>query len=219
QNKLYSSVYILGSGLAISLVMVLTLIYYIKIAPVYPEIHRDRTLVYKDIIVDYLKEESRRSYFVSYEAVKNYFYPLQSVEAVSAIGSIGESFLELPATKERVSVQVKHTDAAFWQVFGFRFVDGKPFTEEEFQAAIRSAVICESMAKKLFGTSQAEGKFFFIRLRRIPGEWGGEKCIVCYSGHFCPDLGPIYYFSRRYGELDGRRNGEITGLYAGSLCQ
>ncbi|MCD8029971.1 MAG: hypothetical protein LUF85_03855 [Bacteroides sp.] len=114
QNKLYSSVYILGTGLAISLVMVLTLIYYIKIAPVYPEIHRDRTLVYKNMVLNYLKKDMSRSFYLSYQLVKDYFYPLQSVEAVSAVGQTKESFLELPATRERLSVQVKYTDAAFW---------------------------------------------------------------------------------------------------------
>jgi len=162
QNKLYSSVYILGTGLALSLVMVLTLIYYIKLAPVYPEIHRDRTLVYKSMCLNYPKTDSRRSSALSFQAVKNYFYPLKSVESVSAIGRTSENFLELPATQERLSVQVKQTDAAFWQVFGFRFVAGQPFTQEEFQSGIRSAVICESLAKKLFGTSQAAGQYFSL---------------------------------------------------------
>ena len=47
QNRLFSSVYIVGTGLSIALVMVLFVIYYVKAGPVYPEYNRDRMLVIK----------------------------------------------------------------------------------------------------------------------------------------------------------------------------
>lgn len=47
QNRLFSSVYIVGTGLSIALVMVLFVIYYVKARPVYPEYNRDRMLVIK----------------------------------------------------------------------------------------------------------------------------------------------------------------------------
>ena len=37
QNPLFSSVYVLGTGLGIAMTMSLVIIYYIKMAPVYPE--------------------------------------------------------------------------------------------------------------------------------------------------------------------------------------
>ena len=45
QNKLFSSIYITGTGLSIAFTMVLFIIYYVKFAPVYPEYNRNRTLV------------------------------------------------------------------------------------------------------------------------------------------------------------------------------
>ena len=38
QNRLFSTIYIIGTGLSIALVMTLFIIFYVKFAPVYPEL-------------------------------------------------------------------------------------------------------------------------------------------------------------------------------------
>jgi len=48
QLRIYN---IIVAGLAIALTMILVLVYYIKLAPVYPEPDRDRTLVFKRIAI------------------------------------------------------------------------------------------------------------------------------------------------------------------------
>ena len=44
QNPLFSSLYILGTGLAIAMTMIMAVVYYVKLAPVYPEVNRANTL-------------------------------------------------------------------------------------------------------------------------------------------------------------------------------
>ena len=44
QNKLFSTLYIAGTGLAIAMTMIMAMIYYVKLAPVYPEVNRQNTL-------------------------------------------------------------------------------------------------------------------------------------------------------------------------------
>ena len=44
QNPLFSGLYIAGTGLAIAMTMIVAEIYYVKLAPVYPEVNRGRTL-------------------------------------------------------------------------------------------------------------------------------------------------------------------------------
>ena len=60
QNKLFTSIYVTGTGLSIAFTMVLFIIYYVKFAPVYPEYNRDRTLVIKSSAVG-LKGDERWS--------------------------------------------------------------------------------------------------------------------------------------------------------------
>ena len=37
QNKLFSSLYVLGTGLAIAMTMIMAVVYFVKIAPAHPE--------------------------------------------------------------------------------------------------------------------------------------------------------------------------------------
>jgi len=158
QNKLFSSIYIIGTGLAISMVMVMAIIYYIKIADVYPETNRDRMLVAKSLTEKSKHSNSNSSF--SYRAVKEYFYTLKSPEAVTAIfnayGSI--PYIQLPDNKELLPAQVKYTDNNFWKVFNFSFTDGKPYSQSEFISGIHTLVISESLAKKVFGSVHVVGK-------------------------------------------------------------
>ena len=47
QNKLFSTLYIVGTGLSIAMTMVIAIVFYVRLASVYPESNRSRTLVIK----------------------------------------------------------------------------------------------------------------------------------------------------------------------------
>ena len=51
QERFFSSIYIISTGLAISMVMVLSISFYLKLANLYPENNRDRTLSMKMAMV------------------------------------------------------------------------------------------------------------------------------------------------------------------------
>ena len=53
---------------------------------------------------------------------------------------------------------VTFTDAAFWNIFNFRFLSGKPYGEEEVQSGIMDAVVSESVARRLYGTTGVVGR-------------------------------------------------------------
>ncbi|MDE6371641.1 MAG: ABC transporter permease, partial [Duncaniella sp.] len=42
QNKLFSAIYIVGTALAIASTTIFAIIYYARLAPIYPEYQRDR---------------------------------------------------------------------------------------------------------------------------------------------------------------------------------
>ncbi len=167
QNPLFSSIYILGTGLSIALTMTVVIIYYIKMAPVYPEWNRDRILVSKGAAVYDRKDEGNYSSgYLSYAAVRDYFYPLaeQGAEAVTAIQHRWGEYptVEFPGELGVQPVQMKYTDAHFWQVFDCSFTAGKPFTEADFQSGLRTAVVSQSIARKLFANEEAVGRTFLL---------------------------------------------------------
>ena len=86
QNPLFSSLYILGTGLAIAMTMIMAVVYYVKLAPVYPEVNRANTLYLTSARFQTGGEGHKNSYqwAVSYKALQDWFYPQKNAVAVSA---------------------------------------------------------------------------------------------------------------------------------------
>jgi putative ABC transport system permease protein len=75
---------------------------------------------------------------------------------------MGNVFAALPGTTDKLKVAMEATDAAFWKVFQFTFIGGEPFSEEEFRSGYCKAVICESLARKIFATPEVAGQTLLI---------------------------------------------------------
>lgn len=152
ENKLLSVISIAGTALAISVVMVIIILLYAKTANYEPETNRDRTLYLKWSSTYEKEDKEARNYSrLSLYDIQQVFYPLTTAEAVSAIFGYGRMLAAIPGGSEEINCQSLYTDAAFWRIFEFGFLTGKPYDEASFKAGLRQAVICESVARRLFG--------------------------------------------------------------------
>ena len=161
ENKLLSVISILGTALAICMIMVIVILYVVNTASFKPEVNRGRTC-YITTVMSNGKDDNRR---ISYSSlglplVKECCYPLKGAEAVTAINM--DRYRPLTASsmdglKNRTSY-ISYTDTAFWKVFQFDFLQGGPFSPAAFTSGIRNAVISESVALALFGTDQVVGR-------------------------------------------------------------
>ena len=161
QNKLFSAIYVAGTALGISMVMVLAILNYIKTANIYPETHRDRMMYAKTISmapVDTLRFKYTNSGSLSYKAARLLFMPLKTPEKVSVMMS-GSDFASLPNDDNLISIRSRYVDTAYWEIFNFRFLSGRPFSEADFRSGLQVAVITESLAKKLLGSADAVGQY------------------------------------------------------------
>lgn len=162
QNRFYSTIYILATGLSISLVMVLAIVLYLKVSNVYPESDRDRMLVVRYGEAVY-PNGNRGVNRLSLETVRQCIYSLQTPEAVTAIyEAYGSVSVQPDDRAENESGTVKFVDTGFWKVFTFAFTEGQPFTQADMDAGIKTVVISESYARKIFGTTQVTGKYIRI---------------------------------------------------------
>ena len=160
QQPLFSCFSIVATGLAISMVMVLAVLYYIKIGDIYPETHRSRMLVASSAHMQYTKDTDwNTTWKFSIPFVKDCFYSLEGVEAVTAVSDADSWFVKVGNVKRPLSALVKLTDTGFWKVFDFSFIYGQPFTDADFQSGMRTAVISEDMARRVFGKGDAVGEY------------------------------------------------------------
>jgi putative ABC transport system permease protein len=155
-SPLLSIISIVGTALAIAMIMVLVIGYEVKTANYRPETNRDRTLYATR--GSYETPSSSNSSYNSFHLIKEVFYPLATPETVTAVSAENERLISIPAGSNEYKADVCYTDERFWKVFDFRFLAGKPFTEEDVQSGIRKAVINESLARGLYGTTEVVGR-------------------------------------------------------------
>ncbi|MDL2208058.1 ABC transporter permease [Parabacteroides sp. OttesenSCG-928-O15] len=164
QNRFYSTVYILGTGLAISLVMVIAIVYHIKTADMAPEVNRHRTLVANTAVAEHVDGRGTNNAYLSYHTIKECFYTLKTPECVAVAAPVGllkffmgSIFANKEGENDMHEVYLGCTDANYWKVFRFSFLEGKPYSEEEFLSGYQKAVLSESLARKMFGSHDVVG--------------------------------------------------------------
>ena len=167
QNRFFSAVYIIGTGLAISMVMVMAIAYHIRTANMAPEVHRDRMLYVS--FLEYKKGDFISSFYFGARAAKECLLSLKTAEGVAVTADptlmsvlSGNSYVRLTDGGDPYKVAMMGTNDGFWRLFRFTFVDGKPFGEAEFQSAVPRAVISESLAGKLFERTDVAGQAFLL---------------------------------------------------------
>ena len=164
QHKLFSVLYITGAGLAIAMTMVVFVAHYIRVAPVYPETNRAETWVLKSVTVQRVKTRGSGSWQSSHQLVRDWWYPMQEAEQVSAVYNSWEldDYIQRENLGSELNVKVKYTDPAFFRIFQFSFLAGKPFSQADFESGIMNAVVGEDLARRLFGTTEVVGKTFSL---------------------------------------------------------
>lgn len=159
QNRLLSTISIIGTALAIAMIMCIVLIYESKVANYEPEVNRDRTLMVGGITATG-KEDSgwNNGGRMSLRVAKECFYSLTTAEAVTAVVPQRVNLASSPGEPEETKCVMSYTDDAFWNVFSFRFLSGKPYNQAEFASGIKNAVVSRSLARTIFGTDQVVGR-------------------------------------------------------------
>ena len=150
EQPLISIVSIVGTALSLFLIMLVVMIKQVTVAPFAPESNRDRMLHVKHASIGSPDGESNCSWSIS--SVNTIYKSMKTPQAVSAYTSFPSRMpLSVDETKA-FNADVKLTDAAFWKIFDFSFIDGKPYDEAAYKAGIAAAVIDRTTARKLFGT-------------------------------------------------------------------
>ena len=160
QNKFFTAIYITGTALAITMTMIMAIVYHIRSANIAPESNRDRVLlVNRASAVPKVEGNRQTNWCLSYQTVKECYYSLQTPQIVAAgVNSSGLSFIvgdfytSLPGSIDVYKSFIYCTDAAFFRIFDYSFIAGKPYSEEDFQSGRHNAILCKTLAHKLFGT-------------------------------------------------------------------
>lgn len=166
QQPLISTITVVGTALAIFLIMVVVMLQQVKIADFAPESNRSRMLHWKfgSITHESWGDDDSSNGPMSYKTVRELFGDLETVETVTAYQVFSETQSAAVKGEMPVSIKTRPTDANFFKVFDYTFIDGAPFTEADFQSALPKAVITESTARNVFKSTDVVGREILLNM-------------------------------------------------------
>jgi len=167
QNMFMSIIAIVGTALAITMIMAIIVSEQIKNISVAPEINRNRTYY---ISAEYsgVENGSRSLSSIHYETVWNYIYNMEIPEIVSAYMGASQKYknpVKVEGERKLHEFTIRATDAAYWKILSIPAINGRHYTQEEFESGMNHAVISRSTARKLFGDMDPIGKIIDVEFR------------------------------------------------------
>jgi putative ABC transport system permease protein len=159
QDTFTGIIAIVGTALAIMMIMSIIVVDEVRNISVAPESNRSHTYYIRYQIV---KDSMwRNSGFIEYGIYHDYLSALSTPEYVALV-----AMNTLPVGKEgedeTVNAKVKATDASFWKIMSFSFIEGKPYGREEFESGVAQAVVSDKLAKAVFKGQEVLGQTLMI---------------------------------------------------------
>jgi putative ABC transport system permease protein len=149
EEKLYSAMYIAGTALAIAFTMLIAEVFYVKVADIAPEVHRSETYY----LYGYgMKNDPSRLGDIVHDDFRDLFQKMKTPEHVTAVMEFWnyQSFcMKLADGLHDRNIKVKMTEPGFFRLYQYRFIEGAPFTQDDFDNGRQQVVVTEEIAKQV----------------------------------------------------------------------
>jgi putative ABC transport system permease protein len=156
RRPFYTAVSLFGISFTLLVLMVMTAMADHALAPMAPESRQARMLGVHSAVM--WGPNNTWSSDAGYKLLNDHARNLPGVEELTIFGSFQTVTTYLG--ERRISSQLKRTDAAFWRVFDFTFLEGGPYLQADVDEARFVAVITRESRQRLFGGAAAVGKSF-----------------------------------------------------------
>ncbi|MDE5957321.1 MAG: ABC transporter permease [Muribaculaceae bacterium] len=143
---------IIGTALAIFLVMSNFMIGRIDSVQVAPETNRPR--ICYGFGMDIIQPNNHTSSNPSLETAQFIYDNLEGVECVSYSQADYTTFTTVADNGKRLPARVKSVDQNYWKIYDYTFEEGHPFTPEEVEAGVKNIIITRDYANNIFGKGE-----------------------------------------------------------------
>ena len=154
-DPLFTAIYIAGVTLAIATTLTMAMLYYIKIADIYPEVNRDKTYYLNTITVKtkYFSMMNGPSLYFINEYVK----PISGIKSVGLFADqYGDASVQVSEDRGDIPAKVKMVDDGFFNIVRFNFLQGEPFTQEDIEGEVKDVIITDEIAEQVFGKGETD---------------------------------------------------------------
>ena len=148
RRKFFTFISLFGISFTLTILMVATAFIDKLINDPYPDNKRDRSLY-----INKLEQRAKQYQQVgppSFYFLDHYAGSLKTPVklAISSLFRPSNTYVN----NKKIVVNYKHTNADYWDVLEYEFLEGKPFTKQQIANAELVTVISEDIKKKYFGT-------------------------------------------------------------------
>jgi putative ABC transport system permease protein len=143
RKKFFTFISLFGISITLTILMVLTAFIDKIINDDYPDRKRDRSLYINSM--EEVGEHNRNGGALSFYFLNHYAGGLKT--PIKLAISSGSSSTNTYVNNKRIEIRYKYTNAAYWEVLDYDFIEGKPFTKQQIDNSEHVAVITDDLKK------------------------------------------------------------------------
>jgi putative ABC transport system permease protein len=157
RRKFYTFISLFGISFTLMVLIVLASFFDHLLGPNYPEARRDRTIYIQMLEKKNSIKGWTNSSPMSFSYAQKYVKTLKTPEKVSIATT--PNTINTYIGGKKLKIWFKHTDAEFWELTDFEFLEGKPYTQQEIDNNEYGIVINDGTRDNCFGKgASAVGK-------------------------------------------------------------
>ena len=149
RRKFFTFISLFGISLTLTILMVATALADKMLNPGYPDYHQNRSLYVERIEFKNTKQGWMNMSDLSFYFFDHYVSTIKTIDKI-AISSAQKSSNAYVNNKKLV-IAYKYTNADYWKVLNYKFLEGRPYGDQEIKSAERVAVITEETKEAYFG--------------------------------------------------------------------
>jgi putative ABC transport system permease protein len=149
RRKFFTLISLFGISFTLTILIVATAFVDNMTSDNYPEVNRERSLYITTIKQVNTRQSGQMNGPVSYDYINRYVKTLKTPVkvGVSSFYSATNAYVN----NKKLAINLKFTNDEFWDVFEYRFIEGKPYTLQQINNGERLAVISEDTKRDYFG--------------------------------------------------------------------
>ncbi len=156
RRKFFTFISLFGISFTLTILLVLTSFIDKVVGDNYPDKKRDRSLYINRL--EQRGKQSMNSSSPSYYFLSHFAGGMKTPQKMTIFSGFNGTNTYI--NNKKIAVDYKYTDANYWDVLEYDFLEGKPFNRQQVANAERVAVISEDMKKEYFGdVPSVTGKF------------------------------------------------------------
>ena len=149
RRKFFTFISLFGISFTLTILIVVTAFVDNTISANYPEVNRDRSLYITTVQQKQTKQFGQMNGPASFHYLNTYVKTLKTADkvAISSLFSPTNTYVN----NKKLVINLKYTNADFWDVMEYKFLEGKPYNAQQIANGDRVAVISEDTKKDYFG--------------------------------------------------------------------